>query len=169
MHLLFIPPIHMGFRQDMGWEMERSHIFVFQDTLRFLWFFQQVTEDMINIKIQTTLPYPCFFFSYCVCQSGLHFILSYVPGIEATRDCWRNSSFISSIVLLFLECQHLSAVHSQHCINDEDGRHRAMEWVSLTICKNFATLDNSIIFSECIYCDMLIINWFYDELQIEIF
>ena len=66
MHLLFVTPIHMDFRTDMGWQMERSHTFVFQDTLRFLLFFQLVTEDVINIKIQTTLPYMPLCFSYCL-------------------------------------------------------------------------------------------------------
>lgn len=162
----------MDFRQDVGWEMERSHTSVFQDTLRFLWFFQQVTEDVINIKIQTTLPCLSLLFSCHVCQSGLHFIPSYMPTIETMRDWCRNLTFISSIVLLFLECQQLSAVHSQYCIHHEDGHQRAVEWkchYNLKKKKKIATLDNSIIFSECIYCNMLIMNWFYNELQIEVF
>lgn len=51
-----------------------------------------------------------------------------MPSIEAMRDWHRNSGFISSIVLLFLEHQQLSVVHSQYCINDEDRHHRAVEW-----------------------------------------
>lgn len=126
MHLL-MPHIHMGFRQNVGWKMEKSQTFVFQDILWFLWLFQQVTEAMISIKIHVTLPCLPLFFSCCICLSGLYFIPLYIPSIEVMRVWLTNTSFISLKVLFFLEHRPLSAVHSQYCIN-QDRYHRALEW-----------------------------------------